>query len=187
MNLWFSVYTVHETLVLSLYVSDNGVEYCDNLDPNLVHYTAYWRITLEKLFPLPLCLKMKTSLVFNSLHFLSFTLFHALTFHLMQMCNFLGFIIMQVIMKIYIFFLSYILTNLRLLSMYTDTCINDREANELLVKWEIPGKYFLVSAWILFTIQFHALLAVKAVNQVKRTSQPIKKKFLWIPFLYRKE
>lgn len=182
MNLWFSVYTVHETLVLSLYVSDNGVEYCDNLDPNLVHYTAYRRITLEKLFPLPLCLKMKTSL-----HFLSFTLFHALTFHLMQMCNFLGFIIMQVIMKIYIFFLSYILTNLRLLSMYTDTCINDREANELLVRWEIPGKYFLVSAGILFTIQFHALLAVKAVNQVKRTSQPIKKKFLWIPFLYRKE
>lgn len=50
MNLWFSVYTVHETLVLNLYVSNNRVEYFDILDPNLVHYTAYLRTTLEKLF-----------------------------------------------------------------------------------------------------------------------------------------
>lgn len=31
-------------LVLSLYVSDNEVEYFDILDPSLVHYTAYWNI-----------------------------------------------------------------------------------------------------------------------------------------------
>lgn len=75
---------------------------------------------------------MKTLFIFNSLYF---TLFHALTFHLMHMYNFLGFIIMKVIMKSCILFLPYILMSLRLLPVYTDTYINNREANwELLVR-----------------------------------------------------
>lgn len=72
---------------------------------------------------------MKTSFIFNSLYFLTFTLFHAVTFHLMHMFNFLRFIIMQVIIKICIFFLPYIQTSLGLLPVYTDASVNNNEAN----------------------------------------------------------
>lgn len=106
---------------------NNEVKYFDILDPNLVHYTAYLRITLEKLFSLPVCLKMKNSFTLNSIYFL----FYALTFHLMHMYNFLGFIITQVVLKIFNFFLPYILRSLRLLPVYTDASINNRGANEL--------------------------------------------------------
>lgn len=55
-------------------------------------------------------------------------LFHVLTFHLIHTYNFLGFIIMCVIMKFLIFFLPYFLMSLQIVTyVCTDTYIHNEE------------------------------------------------------------